>query len=61
MAIKLTYPKAHRALRALAVLWDCADLTEEERENLEKALNTTRALCDRIPEEDSQRPPGAVR
>jgi len=52
MAKKLTYNKASRALKALIPLWDCEDLTEEERENLEKALNTVRALCDRIPEDD---------
>lgn len=48
----LTYPKAKRALSSLAVLWECSDLTEEERADLEKALNTVRAMCDRIPEDD---------
>ncbi|MFD7861833.1 hypothetical protein [Streptomyces sp. NPDC059783] len=47
---KLTYPKAKRALTALLVLWDCEDLTEQEREDLEKAANAVRALCDRIPD-----------
>ncbi|BDM70547.1 hypothetical protein HEK616_40340 [Streptomyces nigrescens] len=54
MAKKLTYPKAKRALSALASLWECVDLTEEERDELEKALNTVRALCDRITEEAEQ-------
>lgn len=49
MSKKITYPKARRALNALSAVWDCEDLTEEERENLEKALNTVRAICDRIP------------
>lgn len=52
MAKKLTYPKAKRALNALIPLWDCSDLTEEERVNVEKALNTVRALCDRIPDDE---------
>jgi hypothetical protein len=47
----LTYPKAKRALTALAPLWECTDLTDEEREDLEKAINTVRALCDRIPDD----------
>jgi hypothetical protein len=50
MTKKLTYPKAKRALTALAAVYECADLTAEEREDVEKACNTVRALCDRIPE-----------
>ncbi len=47
---KLTYPKAKRALTALAALLDSDGLTEAEREELEKAANAVRAICDRIPE-----------
>lgn len=50
---KLTYPKAKRALNALSSLWDCEGLTTEEREDLEMAANTVRAICDRIPDPTS--------
>ncbi|MGC5264128.1 hypothetical protein ACPXCO_24220 [Streptomyces cyaneofuscatus] len=56
MPKKLTYPKAERALRALNALYECTDLTAEERENVERAANTVRALCDRIPDPDQTEP-----
>ena len=50
MAKQLTYNKAIRALMTLNKLEECAGLTDEEREDLIKAANTVRAICDRIPD-----------
>jgi hypothetical protein len=55
MAKKLTYSKAKRALTALAAVYECADLTPEERADVEMACNTVRAICDRIPDEPAGR------
>lgn len=55
MPKKITYPKAKRALVALAAVYECADLTPEERADVEKAANAVRAICDRIPDEAAGR------
>lgn len=47
-ARKLTYAKARRALDAIIDLIECDDATDADVQNLDRAADTVRAICDRV-------------